>query len=482
MNQNRTPLFTAVKNYVEDRVIQFHVPGHRQGQGLPELAAYIGQRVLQMDANGMPDLDYINNPGGVILEAEKLLADAFSAQKAHFLVNRTTAGVQAMIMSVCNPGNKIILPRNAHKSAIGGIILSGALPVYVQPEINVELGITMGVPAASYEKALKANPDARVIFVINPTYYGYTSDLENIIKIGHQYGAAVLVDEAHGAHMYFHEDFPATAMQLGADISAASMHKTGGSLTQSSILLYKSDVISSERLQQVINLSCTSSASYLLLCSLDIARKQLAVQGRSMFQQVLEIARQTRDEINRRGEFYAFGKELTGTPGCFGFDESKLGINIRCSSLTGYQLESKLRRNYNIQMELSDLHNILGIVSLGHRYEDLDALTHALQDIARQHQYRKARPCPTMPDFPEMVVPPQQAFYSGKKRVRLSEAAGEIAGEMIMAYPPGIPAICIGERISHDFIDYIQILKEEKCELQGFADPSIEYIQVLAGC
>ena len=172
MNQNRTPLFTAVKNYVEDRVIQFHVPGHRQGQGLPELAAYIGERVLQMDANGMPDLDYINNPGGVILEAEKLLADAFGAQKAHFLVNGTTAGVQAMIMSVCNPGDKIILPRNAHKSAIGGIILSGALLIYVQPEINMELGIAMGVPAASYEKALKANPDARVIFVINPTYMG----------------------------------------------------------------------------------------------------------------------------------------------------------------------------------------------------------------------------------------------------------------------------------------------------------------------
>lgn len=481
MNQNRTPLFTAVKNYVEDRVIQFHVPGHRQGQGLPELAAYIGERVLQMDANGMPDLDYINNPGGVILEAEKLLAEAFGAQKAHFLVNGTTAGVQAMIMSVCNPGDKIILPRNAHKSAIGGIILSDALPVYVQPEINLELGIAMGVPVASYEKALKANPDARVIFVINPTYYGYTSDLESIIKIGHQYSATVLVDEAHGAHMYFHKDFPATAMQLGADISAASMHKTGGSLTQSSILLYKNDAISSERLQQVINLSCTSSASYLLMCSLDIARKQLAIRGSSMFQQVLEIARQTRDEINRWEEFYAFGQELAGTPGCFDFDESKLGINTRCLGLTGYQLESKLRKNYNIQMELSDLRNILGIISLGHRYEDLEALTHALQDIARQSKYRKARPCPAIPDSPEMVVPPRQAFYSPKKRVQLSEAAGEIAGEMIMAYPPGIPVICMGERISHDIIDYIQILKAEQCELQGVADPSIEHIQVLAG-
>ena len=480
MEQNRTPLFTAVKNYVEDKVIQFHVPGHKQGQGLPEFAAFVGQRALEMDANGMQDLDYINNPGGVILEAEKLTASAFNAEKAHFLVNGTTSGVQAMIMSACEPGDKIILPRNAHKSAIGGLILSDALPVYVQPEIQ-KPGMAAGVPVENYEKALKANPDTRAVFVINPTYYGYTSDLENIINVSHHYGAAVLVDEAHGAHMYFHEDFPAPAMHLGADLSAASMHKTAGSMTQSSVLLSRSEMISPERLQQVLNLTCTSSASYLLLCSLDIARWQLAVRGRSILNQALELSRWARQEINRMEEFYAFGKELTGTPGCFDFDESKLGINIHCAGFTGYQLEARLRQDYNIQMELSDLNNILAVISIGHRREDLKALIHALQDIARKSQYRKYERFRTGPDCPEMVVPPRQAFYNPKKTLRLSSAVGHIVGEMIMAYPPGIPVVCIGERITQDIIDYINILKEEACQLQGPADSRIEYIQVLAG-
>lgn len=480
MEQNRTPLFTAVKKYVEDKVIQFHVPGHKQGQGLPEFAVFVGQRALEMDANGMQDLDYINNPGGVILEAEELMAAAFGAEKAHFLVNGTTSGVQAMIMSACQPGDKIILPRNAHKSAIGGIILSDALPVYVQPEIQ-KPGMAAGVPVENYEKALRANPDARAIFAINPTYYGYTSDLENIVKTAHQYGTAVLVDEAHGAHMYFHEDFPATAMQLGADLSAASMHKTAGSMTQSSILLSRSEIIPPERLQQILNLSCTSSASYLLLCSLDIARRQLATRGKPVFERVLELARWARQKINQMEEFYAFGKELTGTPGSFDFDESKLGINIRCSGYTGYHLESKLRKDYNIQMELSDLNNILAIISIGHQQEDVEALVHALQDIARKSKYRRYERFTAMPDCPEIVIPPRQAFYSPKNTVRLSDAAGQIAGEMIMAYPPGIPVVCMGERISQDVIDYIKILKEEECQLQGPADSSIEYIQVLAG-
>lgn len=479
MEQNRTPLFAAVKNYVEDKVVQFHVPGHKQGQGLQEFAAFVGRRVLAMDANGMQDLDYINNPSGVIMEAELLAASAFKADKAHFLVNGTTSGVQAMIMSACKPGDKIILPRNAHKSAIGGLILSDALPIYVQPEIQ-KAGMAAGVPTADYETALRANPDTRAVFVINPTYYGYTSDLESIINISHRYGAAVLVDEAHGAHMYFHEDFPAPATHLGADLSAASMHKTAGSMTQSSILLSNSEMISPERLQQVLNLTCTSSASYLLLCSLDIARRQLATKGHSMLQQVLQLSRWARQEINQMEEFYAFGKELTGTPGCFDFDESKLGINIHCADFTGYQLETRLRKDYNIQIELSDLNNILAVVSLGHQQEDLEALIHALQDIARKSQYRRYERYTALPDCPEMVVPPRQAFYSPKKMLRLSCAAGHIAGEMIMAYPPGIPVICIGERITRDLIDYIQVLKQENCELQGPADPRIEYIQVLA--
>lgn len=479
LDQKRTPLFDAVKKYVEDRVIQFHVPGHKQGRGIKELADYIGERALQMDANGMEDLDYANSPTGVIREAEELMAQAFGAQRAHFLVNGTTAGVQAMIMSACDPGDKILIPRNAHKSTIGGIILSGAMPVYIQPEVNERLGIAMGVTAESVKKAIKEHPHAKAVFLVNPTYYGAVSDLKSIVRIAHRHDMAVLVDEAHGAHMSFHDDFPLTAMEVGADMSAASLHKTSGSMTQSSVLLSRSNLIAPEKVKQVLDLTRTTSSSYLLMCSLDIARKQLATAGSDMLERTLELARWAREEINKIEGLYAFGNELIGTPGCYDFDETKLGINVRGLGYTGYQMESKLRKEYNIQIELSDLYNILAIVSLGDRKEDLEALVNALKDIASKTGVVEYKNATIIPHNPKMIVSPRDAFYSTKKAVPLEDSEGEIAGEMVMAYPPGIPVICMGERITGEIIDYIKILKEQKCELQGTADPFVDYIRVL---
>jgi arginine decarboxylase len=478
-DQNKTPLFDAVKKYVDDNVIQFHVPGHKQGRGIPELREYIGERALKMDANGMEDLDYANNPTGVIYEAEKLMALAYGAQNAYFLVNGTTAGVQAMIMSACDPGDKIIIPRNAHKSTIGGIILSGAMPVYIQPEINDRLGIAMGITVDSVKKTIKDHPHAKAVFIINPTYYGAASDMKSIVRIAHRHEMAVLVDEAHGAHMSFHDDFPLTAMEVGADMSAASVHKTSGSMTQSSVLLLRSSTIPPEKVKQVLNLTYTSSASYLLMCSLDVARKQLALKGSDMLEETIGLARWARDEINKIDGFYAFGRELVGTPGCYDFDETKLGINVRGLGYTGYQMEAKLRKEYNIQIELSDLCNILAIISMGDRKEDVEALVNALKDISSKTEVVEYRNEVFIPENPKMIVSPRDAFFSTKKVVSLEESEGEIAGEMVMAYPPGIPVICMGERISKDIIDYIKVLKEQKCELQGAADPYVDYIRVL---
>jgi len=475
----RTPVFDAVKKYVDSKVISFHVPGHKQGRGIEELREYIGERALQMDANGMEDLDYANHPTGVINEAEKLMAKAFGAEEAFFLVNGTTAGVQAMMMSACQPGDEIIIPRNAHKSTIGGIILSGTMPVYVQPEINEKLGIAMGVTEDSIKKAINEHPHAKAIFLINPTYYGAASDLKSIVRIAHRHDMAVLVDEAHGAHMSFHNDFPLTAMEVGADMSAASMHKTSGSLTQSSVLLLRSNIITSEKVKEVLSLSYTTSASYLLMCSLDIARKQLAVKGSDMLEKTLELVRWARDEINKIDGLYAFGRELVGTPGCSDYDETKLGIYVRELGFTGYEMESRLRREYNIQIELSDLYNILAIVSIGDRKEDLEALINALKDISQKSTKIGFPDAVPFLENPKMIVSPRDAFYSPKKSIPLEEAEGEIAGEMIMAYPPGIPVICMGERITRDVIDYIKVLKEQKCELQGTADPYIENVRVL---
>ncbi|WP_330655523.1 aminotransferase class I/II-fold pyridoxal phosphate-dependent enzyme [Alkaliphilus sp. B6464] len=479
LNQNRTPLFDALKKYIDDQPTPFHVPGHKQGRGILELRDYIGEMALKMDVNGMNDLDYFNNPSGVILESEKLYADAFGSDEAFFLVNGTTSGVQAMILSTCDPGDEIIIPRNAHRSTLSGLILSGAKPVYVQPEINKQLGVAMGVTTESISKAIEEHPNAKAVFIINPTYYGYASNIGEIVKLAHRNNMAVLVDEAHGAHMYFHRDFPLTAMAAGADMSASSVHKTGGSLTQSSILLLNSSRISKDRVRKVLDLIHTSSASYLLMCSLDIARKQLVVNGKAMLSNILELSNWAREEINKICNVYAFGQELVGSPGCFDFDDTKLGINVANLGYTGFEMENKLRDEYNIQIELADIYNILNIISLGDRREDLEKLIFALRDISLKNSGKSFKNNIPIPNFTETRFYPREAFYSPKKSIELEKAIGMISGEVIMAYPPGIPIICMGEVITKEIIDYLKELKEQKCHIQGNSDPKLEYINVL---
>ncbi len=479
-DQSRMPLFEALKEYHSREVIPFDVPGHKHGMGLPELADYVGKKVLEIDVNAMECLDNICNPIGVIKEAEKLAARAYGASDAFFLVNGTTSGVQAMIMAACRPGDKIILPRNAHKSTITGLILSGAIPIYIQPEINEDLGIAMGVSVDAVRKAIEVHPDARAVFLIHPTYYGAVSDLASIIEIAHRNNMAVLVDEAHGAHFPFHPRLPAGAMELGADACAVSTHKTGGSLTQSSLLLLGGSRIDARTMKTTLNLTQTTSASYLLMASLDIARKQLATRGEAMLGNILSIVRWAREEINRVEGLYAFGRELVGSPGVFGFDETKLGINVRKLGLSGYEAEKILRDRFNIQVELADVYNILAIVAIGDTETSIRALVNAVKDMAVYHRNGEVREITRgMLANPDVIVSPRDAYYSSKKSVRLEDAVGSVSGESVMAYPPGIPVVTPGEMITTEIVEYVKLLKAEKCLLQGPQDPYVDNILVL---
>ncbi len=480
LNQNQTPLFTALKQYHERKVIPFDVPGHKHGKGLKEFTDYVGSTVMELDVNSMKCLDNICNPIGVIKEAEELAAYAFGADHGFFLVNGTTSGVQAMIMSACQPGDKIILPRNAHKSAIAGIILSGAIPIYIQPEINENLGIAMGVTVESIESTIGRHPDAKAVFIINPTYYGATSNIKDIVKIAHRNAMAVLVDEAHGAHMGFHHEFPMSALELGADMSAISLHKTGGSLTQSSLLLLREGIIDPFTVKKNLNLMQTTSGSYLLMASLDVARKQLVVEGERLLDQVLKLSREAREKINKIEGLFAFGTELVGSPGVYEFDESKLGVHVRRLGLTGFEVYDILRDHYNIQVELADYYNIMAIISLGDTAESVNVLVDALADIAEK--YRRDEEIPLINSIlknPDVIISPRDAYYSSKRVVKLEEAEGEISGESIMAYPPGIPIVAPGERITKEMIAHIMLLKEEETLVQGTEDPYVEYVRVL---
>ena len=469
-DQSRAPIFEALERYKSMRIVPFDVPGHKRGKGNPELTKFLGEKCLTVDVNSMKPLDNLCHPVSVIKEAEELAARAFGAQHAFFMVNGTTSAVQSMIMSVCKRGDKIIMPRNVHRSAINALIISGAVPVYVNPSINKQLGIPLGMSVADVKKAIEQNPDAKAVLVNNPTYYGICSDLRTITKLAHQHGMKVLVDEAHGTHFYFGENLPVSAMAAGADMAAVSMHKTGGSLTQSSFLLSNHPDLHQGYIRQIINLTQTTSGSYLLLSSLDLSRRNLALHGKEIFARVKELAQYAREEINKLGGFYAFSSELIDGDAIFDFDTTKLSVHTRDIGLAGIEVYDLLRDEYDIQIEFGDIGNILAIISVGDNMFVMERLISAMAEIKRIYQKDKAGMYDHEYINPEVVMTPQEAFYAAKRAMPIEQSAGQICSEFVMCYPPGIPILAP---------DYIAYAKEKGCFLTGTEDIHIENINVV---
>ena len=478
-DQSRAPIFEALERYKSMRIVPFDVPGHIRGKGNPELTKFLGEKCLTVDVNSMKPLDNLCHPVSVIKEAEELAARAFGAQHAFFMVNGTTSAVQSMIMSVCKRGDKIIMPRNVHRSAINALIISGAVPVYVNPSINKQLGIPLGMSVADVKKAIEQNPDAKAVLVNNPTYYGICSDLRTITKLAHQHGMKVLVDEAHGTHFYFGENLPVSAMAAGADMAAVSMHKTGGSLTQSSFLLSNHPDLHQGYIRQIINLTQTTSGSYLLLSSLDLSRRNLALHGKEIFARVKELAQYAREEINKLGGFYAFSSELIDGDAIFDFDTTKLSVHTRDIGLAGIEVYDLLRDEYDIQIEFGDIGNILAIISVGDNMFVMERLISAMAEIKRIYQKDKAGMYDHEYINPEVVMTPQEAFYAAKRAMPIEQSAGQICSEFVMCYPPGIPILAPGERITQEILDYIAYAKEKGCFLTGTEDIHIENINVV---
>ncbi len=476
--QNETPIHKALEQQRLNRLAHFDVPGHKGGRGNKELKRFLGEDCLQLDMNSMKPLDNLCHPVSVIKEAQELAAEAFGADEAFFIVNGTTAAVQAMIMSVCKSGDKVIMPRNVHRSAINALVVCGALPVYINPGTNKQLGIPLGMSLSDVEKAILDNKDAKAILVNNPTYYGICSNLKEIVRLAHENNMLVLVDEAHGTHFYFNGHLPLSAMEAGADMSAVSMHKTGGSLTQSSMLLTR-DTVNADYVRQVINLTQTTSGSYLLLSSLDIARKNLSINGQEIFSKTVTLANYAREEVNKLGGYYAFASELVNGDNVYDFDTTKLSIHTRDIGLAGIEVYDLLRDDYGIQIEFGDIGNILAIISAGDRNLDLERLISALSEIKRLHEKDMAGLFDHEYINPQIVMPPQQAFYGEKTSLKIEESSGRICGEFVMCYPPGIPILAPGEMITKDILNYIAYAKEKKCIMTGTEDMAIEYINVV---
>lgn len=462
MDQRRMPLLEALVAHAAAGRTPLHVPGHKQGRGAPgRLLELLGPGTFALDLTEVGDLDDLHCPRGVIDEAQRLAAEAFGADETLFLVNGTTAGVQAMVLAACGPHEKIVVPRNAHRSVLSALVLSGAWPVYVMPEVDPATGLALGITADEVARALERHPDVSAILVLYPTYYGAATDLAAIVALARGRRIPVLVDEAHGAHFRFHPELPAAALDLGADLVAQSVHKTLGSLTQSSLLHVRGERIDRPRLRLAASMVQSSSPSYLLLASLDAARCQAATAGRRLLDNTLELAGRARSAINAIPGLACPGDEWTGRPGSLALDRTKLTIDISLEGVTATGAARILAERWGVQVEMAGARHLLLVLTIGDDRTAIDRLLTGLTDLARGHEGRRSQaPAPPELPLPDQVLPPRVAVLGPRERVPLEEAAGRVAAGMIAPSPPGIPVLWPGERINPAIVEYLIHLRD----------------------
>lgn len=475
MNQNQTPLLDSITDFIETKPAYFRIPGHRLDRGIsPRWTNKVGKDIFAYDVTETPMTDDLHSPKEAIYQAQKLYGELYGADQSFFLVNGSTCGNEAMILSAACEGESVMIARNAHKSAMMGLILSGAKPVYVMPEVLDEWGIQGGITPLAVKDCFAKNPDCKALFLVSPSYYGVCSDLAAIADICHEYGALLLVDEAHGGHVYFHDSLPRGALAAGADMCVQSMHKVTGALTQSSILHIKHHGVGAaalERAAENLHLVQSTSPSYLLMTSLDCARYELAMHGTEMMDKALELADWARGQINAIDGFRCMDRRASGRAGIQNLDRTRLVISASSIGLTGYALETLLFEQYAVNMELSDYHNVLAIVTYANEKEDLARLVEACAEISRMYRkgiitYKKQDFLQTV-QFPKQVLTPRKAYFSKTKKIPWKNAVGKISGQMIAPYPPGIPILYPGEQISEQVWEYIEFFRRSGQHMHG---------------
>jgi len=462
--QLRTPLFDAMVGLAEARKVSFHTPGHKSGKGIStRFRKFVGPKIFSIDLTTLDEVDSLQKPKGVIKEAQELAAKAYGANRSYFLVNGTTGGNQAMILTTCNPGDKVLVARNAHKSVLAGLIATGAQPIFYLTEVDENLKITLNVAYEATRQAIDAHPEARVLFLTSPNYYGICADLERIISYAHERNITVLVDEAHGPHLKFHPDLPVSALEAGADMCVQSTHKIIGGMTQASMLHAMVKRVDIPTLSNVLRFVQTTSPSYILMASLDLARMQMATEGEKLLDKAIKLAEEARTKINKIPGLLCFGKEMI-KGSLFSqmgdFDVTKLTITVKDLGLSGYQVSQILNNRYHIQVEMADPFHVLVIVSIGDRRDDLNRLVEALREISKEYS-GTAKPSALeevgIPLFMnEAILTPREAFFADHHYVEVEKAIGCISSEIVTVYPPGIPLLIPGEVVTQEVLDYLK--------------------------
>jgi arginine/lysine/ornithine decarboxylase len=492
LDQSRTPYFQALLDYVDAGVLPFHTPGHIQGVGM-DLAfrEFVGDNVCAIDLTPMPGIDDLLQPTESIKEAQELAAEAWGAENTFFLINGSTSGNQCMMMTAVNPGDKIAVPRNSHKSMLGGLVMSGAEPIYMHPEVDVELRIDHCVTPETVADTLREHPDVVAVYLVSPTYYGVAADLAAIERIVHNAGKLLLVDEAWGPHFHFHPALPLSATSAGVDICINSTHKMLSAFSQCAMLHQKGERVRLDRLKSVVKMFLSTSPNLPMVASLDVARKQMATEGAPLLSRTIELAQETRARLNRIAGLYCCGAELCGRNGVFDLDPTKIVVTVKGLGYTGYEASEILRRRYNIQVELADLFNIVALFTIGTTREAADRFVTAFEELARGEreldmfapsgilEQRLKRGTFSIPAIPPMRMRPREAFLADAEFVKFRESKGRICAETLTPYPPGIPVIAPGEEITHEIIDYLRLELKAGVRIQGPYDDKLRVIRVV---
>ncbi|MBI4783456.1 MAG: aminotransferase class I/II-fold pyridoxal phosphate-dependent enzyme [Oscillatoriophycideae cyanobacterium NC_groundwater_1537_Pr4_S-0.65um_50_18] len=477
MPQTATPLLDALCAAAQAPRAAFHTPGHKKGQGSPaSLTNLLGRAVFAADLPELPELDNLFAPSGVIQAAQELAAEAFGADRTWFLANGSTCGIEAAVLATCNPGDKIILPRNSHQSAIAGLILSGAIPVWIEPDSDPVWNVAHGISPAALEAALAQHSEAKAVLVVSPTYYGVCSDLTAIAHLTHHYDLPLLVDEAHGAHFAFHPDLPTPALQAGADLTVQSIHKTLAALTQAAMLHTQGNRVDDDRLSRCLQLVQSTSPNYLLLASLDAARQQMATQGKALLTQTLKLAAIARTHLSQMPGLAVL--QTVKAPGFHRLDPTRLTVDVSGWGLTGFEADERLHQTLGVTCELPGLQHLTFILTHGNTAAEIDRLIQAFQTLATQQSPAVALRLPPAP-LPSASISPRQAFFSASETVPIATAVGQCSAELICPYPPGIPALFPGEMITAEAIAYLQQILALGGVLTGCADVDLRTLKIV---
>jgi arginine decarboxylase len=482
--QPTAPYLEAVTAYGFRGSTRFHVPGHKGGDGAdPGLRTALGDRALLLDVP--QDIEGIDvGPSPTPYErAESLAADAYGAERTWFLTNGATQGNHALCLALAPPGSRVVLQRNSHASLIDGLILSGGLVTFVVPEYDAELGMAHGVTPEALQQSLGGAPGARAVFIVSPTYYGMAADVEGCADVAHRAGAALIVDNAWGSHFGFHELLPRSPLELGADAMIASTHKIVGSLTQSAMLLVGAGSrVDVEAVARAVRLVRSTSPSSLLMASLDAARRQLAVHGEALLDSTIAAAAAAREAIDSVPGCSTLSEDLVGMPGIVGWDPLRIVVDVRGTGCTGYEVAAALRASYDIYVELATHATLVLVLGLGQPVGALLRMAHDFAVTVRRIARPGERPAVALPPSAlehDTAISPREAFLGEGETVPVAQAIGRISCESIAGYPPGVPSLLPGERITEDVVGYLRELTRAGARLHGAADPSFGSIRVL---